>query len=553
MPPVPPVPTGRESRIVLEVNGGAGGTAADLDAMTSSAHELARCAAELAALAARLAALAADVDILATAPLDPSGWATAQRRLLESVAGARGLGRLAAEAAALGVAVEGAAVAYEEGERAAASVVSAVRDGAAGTAGQLIWRTSWRYPLLVVPTALLVAQGVLLWRTSDLVAEAVSDVAADVGAGRLHLAGVDERVRLLGVQVAVRLWDDGLSAADGSLSWLAHRPYIAEHAVAATPAFLSGVTGLRALPAGPVPLRGREGRWRFPPEDVDDLAALTAAVGYRTGTFRATPVRVTGAAGRAAPSPLPPRGVADLLARTAALAPARDPVTRREGSRIRVERVRSARGSAAIVYVPGTQSWGVGAGTNPMDVTSNVDAMAGLPSAAQEGVVRALRAAGVQREEPLLLVGYSQGGLTSLNLVAEPAFTAEFSPLAVVTAGSPVAGLAPPEDVAVLSLEHTEDLVPVLDGAANPDRASWTTVRRDVLDPVEGDPQVRADFEQRPLAPHDPVGYVRTGREVDLSGHPSLMAWREAAEPFLAAPGVTVSATEWVATRTHSS
>jgi hypothetical protein len=293
------------------------------------------------------------------------------------------------------------------------------------------------------------------------------------------------------------------------------------------------------------PLPVRHGRWRFPPEDVDDLAALTAVLGYRSGVLGTGSVGVARHPAPAGPPPRPPRGVADLLARTAALRPVRDPLTGLEGSRIRVDRVRSARGTAAIVYVPGTQSWGLGHGSNPMDVTSNVDGMAGLPSAAQEGVVQALRAAGVHREEPVLLVGYSQGGLTSLNLVADPVFTAEFSPVAVVTAGSPVAGLAAPDGVAVLSLEHEEDLVTVLDGAPNPDRPEWTTVRREVLDPVDGDVRVQEAFEQHPLAPHDVAAYVRTAREVDVADHPSLGAWREAAAPFLAGQEATSTATDW--------
>ena len=537
----------------LEVSGGAGGTTADLQAMHAAADELRRCAGEVDDLALRLAALAADVARLGTVALDPAGWGEAQHRLVTAAAGPGGLGALAAETTALAVAVDAAASAYAAADRAAAAAVSGTRDRAAGAAGQLLWRVTWRFPLVVLPPALLGTQALLLARTGDLAVATVADAARDAGAGTFRVDSLDTRLRLLGVQVAVRLWADGEEAAQSSLRWLAARPGVSEHVVAATPSFLSGATGLHAATAsrwGPPSLR--EGRWRFPPEDVDDAAAVTAALGHRTGLFGGGPVSVR----TAGPSPRaptrPPAGVADLLARTAALQPVPAGPGRPEATRIRVEHVRSGTTRASIVYVPGTQTWGLGHGTNPMDVTSNIEMMAGLRSASQEAVVGALRAAGVGRDEPLLLVGYSQGGLISMGLVGDPAFTTEFSPAAVVTAGAPVAGASPPDDVAVLSLEHAEDLVTVLDGAPNPNEAGWTTVRRDVLDPVAGDRQVQSSFEERPLAPHDAQAYVRTAAIVDAADDDSLDAWREHVAPFLDRPGATAVATGWVAARTPS-
>ena len=532
--------------VALDVHGGAAGTSADLEAMHATGRELARCAVELADLAVRLGRLATHVDVLATAPLDPPGWVDAQQRLL-AAAGPGGLGALAAESTALAAAVQGAAAAYVSAERAAAAVVSETREGLAGAAGQLLWRLTWRYPLVAVPAGLLAVQSVLLARTGDLAVEALADAGRDAHAGTLRVGSIDDRVRLLGVQVTVRLREDGHDA----LGWLAAHPGLTEQAVAAAPSFLSGATGLRAAIAsrwGPPSVR--DGRWRFPPEDVDDVAALAAVLGYRTGLLGSGPVSVRPAR-TPAPRPLrAPAGVADLVARTAALRPVPAGVAGPAGSRIRVERVRSPRGPAAIVYVPGTQTWGLGRGTNPMDVTSNIDAMAGMRSASQEAVVQALRAADVGRAEPLLLVGYSQGGMTSMGLVADPRFAAEFAPVAVLTAGAPVAGLPPPEDVAVLSLEHEEDLVTVLDGAPNPDRPNWTTVRREVLAPLVGDAEVQTEFDHHPLAPHDAESYVRTAALVDQVEHGSLREWREQTEPFLTADDATVTATDWVATRT---
>jgi hypothetical protein len=244
--------------------------------------------------------------------------------------------------------------------------------------------------------------------------------------------------------------------------------------------------------------------------------------------------------------------VADLVGGAVALAPARDGTVTGEPGRIRVERVRSGGGSAVVVYVPATQTWDAGHTANPMDATSNLDALAGLESPAQSGVVQALRAAGVGRDEPLLLVGYSQGGLTSMALASDPGFAREFSPSAVLTVGSPVARFAVPDDVSVLSVEHAEDLVTVADGADNPDRPGWTTVTRHLLDPADGDDVVQAAVAEDPFAAHRPEPYQATAERVDASRDPSVLAWKRSVCRFLDAPGATSSATDWVAERETS-
>ena len=123
--------------------------------------------------------------------------------------------------------------------------------------------------------------------------------------------------------------------------------------------------------------------------------------------------------------------------------------------------------------------------------------------------------------------------MTAAALAADPAFRAEFRPAAVLTAGAPLTGADVPPDVAVLALEHTGDLVPLVDGAAAPDDPSWTTV---VADPGAA-------------PPHGLSGYARTGALVDASDHASVRAWREAAAPFLDGGGARSTSTDWVARR----
>lgn len=194
-------------------------------------------------------------------------------------------------------------------------------------------------------------------------------------------------------------------------------------------------------------------------------------------------------------------------------------------------------GTVAVVHLPSTQVWFPTRGPNPVDGETNVRSVAGQGTAVSAGVSAAMRAAGVRRGEPVMLVGYSQGGLTAAQLAADPRFRAEFSPRVVLTAGSPIAHMPVPDDVSVLALEHDGDYVHGLDGADNPDRASWTTVEA-----ASGEPA------------HSAPGYAATADLVDASEHPSLLAWREEAAPFLADPSgseaVEVTTTTWVLTRT---
>lgn len=260
------------------------------------------------------------------------------------------------------------------------------------------------------------------------------------------------------------------------------------------------------------------------------LAAVALAAGGPRTVVVEAPVAV--------PAGRPAAGVAGLLSRVGQLAPAPSGsgavrAAAAQPGRVRVERItRPGRPPAAVVYVPGTQTWSVG-GPVPMDAATNLRALAGGRTASGDAVVRALRLAGVGPREPVLLVGHSQGGMTATALAGDPRFRAEFRPVAVLTAGAPLTGARVPPGVAVLALEHEGDVVPFVDGARPPDAAHWTTV---VADSASS-------------APHGLAGYARTGEDVDASDHPSLLAWREAAAPFLDGAGARSVSTDWVARR----
>ena len=117
--------------------------------------------------------------------------------------------------------------------------------------------------------------------------------------------------------------------------------------------------------------------------------------------------------------------------------------------------------------------------------------------------------AGIGPHEPVLLVGHSLGGMEAAALASRDT---GFAITDVVTAGSPTAQVDGfPDGVRVLSLEHHGDVVPLLDGADNPDSVEQTTVTFD----DGGRPGGRGDARLRPLPGgrgrgrrlHRPVGH----------------------------------------------
>ena len=129
----------------------------------------------------------------------------------------------------------------------------------------------------------------------------------------------------------------------------------------------------------------------------------------------------------------------------------------------------------AVVYVPGTQTFGFGEGTNPLDMASNIQAMSGAGQAASEkAVLLAIGQAGIHSADEVILVGHSQGGMVAGNIAAYPS---GFIAAGLVAFGAPLAQIknlkAP-----VMAIEHVNDPVPNLSGKANPLKRNWVSVQR---------------------------------------------------------------------------
>ena len=129
----------------------------------------------------------------------------------------------------------------------------------------------------------------------------------------------------------------------------------------------------------------------------------------------------------------------------------------------------------AVVYVPGTQTFGFGEGTNPLDMASNIQAMSGSGKAASEkAVLLAIGQAGINPADEVILVGHSQGGMVAGTIAAYPS---GFIAAGLVTFGAPL-GQIKNLKMPVMAIEHVNDPVPNLSGKANPMKKNWVSVQR---------------------------------------------------------------------------
>ena len=185
-----------------------------------------------------------------------------------------------------------------------------------------------------------------------------------------------------------------------------------------------------------------------------------------------------------------------------------------------------------IVQIPGTQVWSPERGDNPVDLTTNVNLMAGAGETEMQQAVRAaMRAAGIPPGADVMLTGHSQGGITAMAMACDPQTRTEFHITSVVTAGSPIGRFRPPSDISVLSMEEKQDVVPKLDGVDNPDLPNWVTVTRDL---TQGDPLVRGHDL---ASAHSLRNYANTGSLVDTDADETIERWRKQNGEFLDGDG----------------
>lgn len=190
------------------------------------------------------------------------------------------------------------------------------------------------------------------------------------------------------------------------------------------------------------------------------------------------------------------------------------------GPQIRIERYGLER-PVYYVYLGGTMDAGLNANGEPWDMTSNVEAMAARDAGSQRAAIEAMRQAGIEAEDEVIIVGHSQGGLVAARI----AESEQFRVSSLVTVGAPIHKVEVPATTQVLAIEHREDVIPMLSGiAAAGTLATTLTVRRSVAG-ITGAPG-------DPLPAHNLSRYVETAREVDRTSDPRLReAVSRATEP----------------------
>ncbi|WP_353808072.1 hypothetical protein [Agromyces sp. SYSU T00194] len=386
------------------------------------------------------------------------------------------------------------AVAGDVAELRAALVEAAERYGIAERAIAASWEAGGRLAAFAIGRALPAATGLALLHAPTV----------GVAAGLAAMFGLDPTAPL-----------DRLAA-----SVAAHPEWLADpRFVELVRAAVGSVDELAAGVAGTVPPIDLG----VAPTAAALLTAFALTRGFGTGAFVETAVRVDRlppppggltAEGRApdprrgealrGPAPATvPTGVAGLAERIPADA---------DGARIRVERYGTEAAPRWVVYIGGTVDGGLVPDGEPFDMTSNLHAVAARESASERAVRAALADAGVGADDPVLPVGYSQGGIVAARLAA----AGDLQVPAVVSLGGPIGQVDLPDGVRVLALEHDDDLVPALGGPAR-DEPDRVTVSRTAYDGRETSDALPA---------HALDGYRETAALADADRDPRLAAFR---------------------------
>ena len=349
-----------------------------------------------------------------------------------------------AELEATVLAIRTAALAYREAEKGVSEVFGGLLDGLGYATGRLI---AISLPV-IIPAAIAVG------------------VPAVAGWQIIDATGLDDVVeRHFGI-------DLGQAKADITEDFVALVFENSDATGAVIEHVLPGmVVGFLGLPPGLLAVDSDTTLW---PHDSGSMTAWVLAAANLVGLLTPSEVEVWKAQGLTQPHTRPPADVAELYDREAAQHRGVD------SGQVRIEEVRSPDGTTRyIVYVPATTDWSPVPGENTTDLTTNVEGMAGNDTVMREMVRRAIADAGIPDDAEVMLVGYSQGGITAGSLAADPAFLADVNVTALVTVGAPVSDFPIDEGIDVLSIEHEQDLVPDLDGNENPVRDRWSTITVD--------------------------------------------------------------------------
>ncbi|SKC59040.1 hypothetical protein [Okibacterium fritillariae] len=268
-------------------------------------------------------------------------------------------------------------------------------------------------------------------------------------------------------------------------------------------------------------------------------AAVAVAAGGSTATVSAVAVSTTAstvvaqasstAAGVVTPIAAAPQPASDF----ASLFTVQQEIDLRGGTSFADIRITRLDSGAWTVQIPSTQGSFIDpmAASHPNDVVADVVAMSGAQTALGRAVTAAMTEAGIGANDPVMMVGFSLGGITAAQLVSDPDFP--FTVTHILTAGAPIASFDIPETVSVLSLELTQDAVPKLDGRSNPSRSTWST--------LEGDaPRLQGETAAPGIAgAHNTLRYAAFARQLVAADDATVGTFTASAAPFLTGMGTS--------------
>lgn len=487
----------------LRVRGGQDGVAVTTEHLEAGGAAAVDTAADLARLTVEFGVIAAHPDIVIIAGLDPAGAGAVTGAAMRVAGGPDGLPATTAGVLGFGESLRLAAIRYAAAELEADEAFHAVWQAVGPVVVPLA------APVVVPP----MVGGTVIAGGAWVAARAMQTVPEAVTWRRqtLPIAGewaqLQYKAPVYNRAAHVEATTKHLVAdAKPWALWLSNQSGIVREGIATVPMLLN------------VPNTHGSA---FEGSQVPELARITAAVAPLAGLLKPG-VAVTA---HRVPGPNPPTRVPANFEEAYRAAAATDRKWA-DGKQAPIVRIYQ-QGNRYIVFTPSTQSWIPKTDSNLADLASNIQMMArragGQPSDATLGTIEAMREAGIKPGDPVMLVGYSQGGGSASDVACAPELREEFTIEAVLTAGSPTSAYDYPSDVQVLSVENTRDWVPSTDGSLNPDRPNVTTVTADA---------------QALGAPPSDSGHARSQyeaitRAVDRSDHGSVAAYREHTDAFL--------------------
>ncbi|MFF3025996.1 hypothetical protein [Microbacterium sp. NPDC057944] len=156
---------------------------------------------------------------------------------------------------------------------------------------------------------------------------------------------------------------------------------------------------------------------------------------------------------------------------------------------VKITKVLGPDGWYYTVTLPSTQEWlsrfGDQGAVNDLDSNLALMLTPALQTQYERAVLEAMEQAGIGENDPVMLVGFSQGGIMAGHLAA---YNSDYNWQAVVVSGAPIDHMPIPDSVDVVSVQHNGDPVPNLDIVAGDlgteHGSNWTTIHVDPPNPA---------------------------------------------------------------------